>query len=80
MFPQLIQSAALGVCRPDQRRGKNIEQTDIEKFLDDLKRIKKFKKDGEQTYRLLYPEVIGGAEVLADKNAPKVVHIEAYPR
>ncbi|MHC4645821.1 MAG: ARPP-1 family domain-containing protein [Planctomycetota bacterium] len=80
MFPQLIQSAALGVCRPDKQGKKRAAQPDIEGFLNDLRQIKTFKKDSPQTYRLFYPDVIGGAEVLSDNNTSRVVHIEAYPR
>ena len=80
MFSQLMQSAALGVCRTDEKSRKDIAQGDVEKFFRALKRIKKFKRESSQTYRLFYPKIIGGAELLSDKDGTKVVHLEAYPR
>jgi hypothetical protein len=80
MFPQLMQSAALGVCQTDKRGRKYLEKSDVEKFLRDLKQVEKVKRESSQTYRLFYPKVVSSAELYSDENGTRVVHLEAYPR
>ena len=80
MFPQLMQSAALGVCRTREKSRKQLGQGDIEKFLYELKQVEKLKKETSQTYRLCSPTLISEAVLYFDEKGTKLVHIEAYPR
>jgi len=80
MFPQLIQSAALGAFQSRERSGEDVSKGDIEKFLTDLKQVDKLKKETSQSYRLCLPTLVGEAELYSDENQLKLVHIEAYPR
>jgi hypothetical protein len=80
MYPQLMQSAALGILQKDRRSRKHLEEADVEEFLDTLKKVEKLKKETSQTYRLFYRKIISGAELYTDKDGTRVVHLEAYPR
>jgi hypothetical protein len=80
MFSQLMQSAALGVCRTRQECKGHPRQGDVEKFLSDIKQVQKLKKEAPQTYRLCAPTLVSAAELYADKNGIKFIHLEAYPR
>ncbi len=80
MAEQLMQSAALAICLPQRPIRRKIAEPEVQKFLDDLKLIKKTEKQSPQSYRLFYPKIISGAELHTDENSTKVVHLEAYPR
>jgi hypothetical protein len=80
MLPQLMQSAALGVCRAEQRGRKRITHGDVGSFLDGLKQTRKFKRENSQTYKLFCPKIISAAELYPDRDMTKVIHLEAYPR
>ena len=80
MFSQLMQSAALGVCRVRQKHKEVLSQSDVEKFLADIKQVQKLKKEGWQTYRLCAQTLVSAAELYADQSETKLVHLEAYPR
>jgi len=80
MFGQLMQSAAVGVCRKDKKVRRQADRDDVRKFLVDLKQVRKLRKETKQTYKMFYPKMISGAEVVSDENGMKVVHLEAYPR
>ena len=80
MAEQLMQSAALAICLPQRRIRRKIAEPEVQKFLDDLKQIKKIKKQSHQSYRLFYPKIISSAELHSNENQTKVVHLEAYPR
>ena len=80
MFSQLMQSAALGVCRTREKSRKQLGQGDIEKFLYELKQVEKLKKETSQTYRLCSPTLVSEAVLYFDEKGTKLVHIEAYPR
>lgn len=80
MFSQLIESAALGVCRTRQKHKEVLSQSDVEKFLSDIKQVQKLKKQGLQSYKLCAPTLVSSAELHADENGTEFVHLEAYPR
>jgi hypothetical protein len=80
MIRQLMQSAALGVYRADEKSRRAAGQAEAERFLEELKQFKKCKKESPQTYRLFASRIVGGAEVVSDEADTKVVHLEAYPR
>ena len=80
MYPQLMQSAALGILQEDRRSRKRLQEADVEEFLDTLRKVGNLKKETSQTYRLLYRRMIGGAELYSGKDGTRVVHLEAYPR
>ena len=79
MVPQLIQSAAVGVCRSEPIRRKTTKQ-DVKKFLDTLKHVSRVKAETPQSYRFFATTLIGAAELLGDETSGIPVHIEAYPR
>jgi len=80
MFPQLMQSAALGVFRTHEKSKKHLGEADVEAFLHGLKSVEKLKKETSQTYRLCSPTLVSEAVLHSDENGMKLVHIEAYPR
>ena len=80
MFPQLMQSAALGVCRVCGKGRKHLGRSDVEKLLFDIKQVQKLKKESSQTYKLCYPTLVSEAVLYSDESGTKLVHIEAYPR
>jgi len=80
MFPQLMQSAALGVCGTHEKNRKHSGEADVAEFLRDLKGVEKLKKETSQTYRLCAPTLVSEAVLYSDENGMKLVHIEAYPR
>lgn len=80
MFPQLMQSAALGVCRVRGKGRKHLGRSDVEKLLFDIKQVQKLKKESSQTYKLCYPTLVSEAVLYSDESGTKLVHIEAYPR
>ena len=80
MFSQLMQSAALGVCKTRGKGRKHLGQGDVEKFLYDIKQVQKLKKESSQTYRLCAPRLVSEAVLYSDENGTKLVHLEAYPR
>jgi hypothetical protein len=80
MIRQLMQSAALGVYRADEKGRQVVGQAEAAKFLEELRRFKNCKKESPQTYRLFASRIVGGAEVVSDEADTKVVHLEAYPR
>jgi hypothetical protein len=61
MLPQLMQSAALGVCGPDKARGRVIEKSEVEKFVDELRQVEMVKRETPQSYRLIVPKIVSGA-------------------
>lgn len=80
MLSQLLQSAAIGICTTRAAVRKDLARNDVEEFVDNLRQIRKFKKESVQTYRLFYPKTVAAAEVVPGEDGPKVVHVEAYPR
>ncbi|MHC4192606.1 MAG: ARPP-1 family domain-containing protein, partial [Planctomycetota bacterium] len=80
MFSQLMQSAALGVCRTRQKQKEALSQSNVAKFLSEIKQVQKLKKQGLQTYKLCAPTLVSSAELDAHENGTEVVHLEAYPR
>ena len=80
MHSQLMQSSALGVLQKDRRNRKHLKESDVQEFLDALKKVGNLKKETSQTYKLFYRKIISGAELYSDKNGTRVVHLEAYPR
>ena len=80
MFPQLMQSAAIAVCIPDHQSRKQLDSSDVRRFLDELKKARKLKKESSQTYKLYSKKLISGAELFTDTKGTRVVHVEAYPR
>jgi hypothetical protein len=80
MIRQLMQSAALGVYRANEKGRRVVGQTEAAKFLEELKQFKNCKKESPQTYRLFASRIVGGAEVVSGEANTKVVHLEAYPR
>ena len=80
MFSQLMQSAALGVCRTHEKSKKDLGKADVEEFLHSLKSVEKLKKETSQTYRLCSPRLVSEAVLYSDEDGMRLVHIEAYPR
>jgi hypothetical protein len=80
MFSQLMQSAALGVCKTRGKGRNHLGQGEVEKFLYEIKQVQKLKKESLQTYRLCVPRLVSGAVFYSDENGTKLVHLEAYPR
>jgi hypothetical protein len=80
MFSQLMQSAALGVCRTRQKQKEALSESDVAEFLSEIKQVQKLKKQGLQTYRLCAPTLVRSAELNIDENGTGFVHLEAYPR
>jgi len=79
MFPQLMQSAAIGVCRMEKAH-KQADRSEVRQFLAALAKVRKLRKETDQAYRVFYPKMISGAELLTDDNGTRLVHLEAYPR
>jgi len=79
MFPQLMQSAAVGVCRMEKAH-KQADRSEVQKFLAALAKVRKLRKETDHAYRVFYPKMISGAELLTDDNGTRVVHLEAYLR
>ena len=80
MFSQLMQSAALGVCRTRQKQKEALSKSDVAKFLSEIRQVQKLKKQGLQTYKLCAPTLVSSAELDARENGTEFVHLEAYPR